>query len=1061
MPDCYLLNRMGVTLRIIFVEDSDSDAELIIRHLEVAGYTIDYERVENPDQMRSAFLKHSWDLIFSDYQLKHFDAAEALSICHEVSPDIPFIVISNILSDESVVGSLRAGARDYITKSNLTRLIPAVVRELNETKIRYEKRVAVNTLMDSEKRYRTLFSEMMEGFALYDIIYDKAGKPVDYQFNTINPAFERVTGLSVAELVGKTVKEIFPKIDVSWIERYGNVALTAIPIRFDDYSKALNRHFEVVAYCPKIGQFATIVTDITERKKAEELLHLSKGRLTRGESVSKSGNWELHFDTGLVFGSEGAQKLYGLDNDHWNFDDIKEIALPEYRDILDNALIQLIENGVPYDIEFKVRNRKSGQIIDIKSIAEYDSIGRKLFGVIQDITDRKQTEDELINRERRYRELANSLPVSVYETDLNGNITFANTTAYDWFGYEESEVSKGINLAQFIVEKERPLVQERFRQLLIHDIQMNGEYTAMRKDGSHFPSLISSFAVRSDGIITGVRGTVVDLSEQKQAHNKLKKSERTLTNLISNLPGFVYRCKNDNEWTMEYLSEGFSAITGYSVEDIMEFKKLTFNDIIHPDYRRYLQEQWQVLLADKLPLEEEYPIITKNGETRWVWERGRGIYNDDDSLIYLEGFIADITDRKRSEQIQKVLYYISTAVLTTKNLGELVEIIRNQLGNLLDTRNFYVAFYDEANGMFYTPHAVDEMDNLESWPAEKSMTGYLIKQNKALLVSEEDALKLMAAGEIHMVGSPSKLWLGVPLHEEEKIIGAFVVQSYDNPNAYSSKDVEMLEFISHQISLFVQRKRSEGEIKAALIKAEESDRLKSAFLATMNHELRTPLNHILGFSELILSGVMPEENQSFASSIHASGKNLLAIIEDVFDLALAEQANVKLRLQTFRLMDQFMENKSSFDQILQSSGKADLIQLIFKPDTHLLSMYLTVDRSKVNQVLINLFKNAVKFTNDGSIEFGYQSNAPGKLTFFIKDTGIGIPKEKQTLIFEFFRQGDDSPTRVYGGIGIGLAICQKIATILKGELSVISEPNKGSAFYLTVPVELADVSDPL
>jgi PAS domain S-box-containing protein len=318
---------------------------------------------------------------------------------------------------------------------------------------------------------------------------------------------------------------------------------------------------------------------------------------------------------------------------------------------------------------------------------------------------------------------------------------------------------------------------------------------------------------------------------------------------------------------MEYLSDGFTKITGYCVDDIMEFKSLTYNDIIHPDYREYLWDQWQELLKIKSPLEEEYPIITKSGEIKWVWERGRGIFNDDGTLIYLEGFVADITDRKRTEQIQKVLYDISTAVLTTQNLGELIEIIRNQLGKLLDTSNFYVAFYDEAKGMFYTPHAVDQMDNLESWPADKSLTGYLIKHNKALLISAKQVLTLVDNGEIEIIGTPSTLWLGVPLHEEERIIGAFVVQSYDNPNAYTKKDVEMLEFISHQISLFVQRKKAEEELKSALIKAEESDRLKSAFLATMNHELRTPLNHILGFSELILSGVMPEDNQSFATSI--------------------------------------------------------------------------------------------------------------------------------------------------------------------------------------------------
>ena len=1188
---------MGLILHILFVEDSESNVELIICQLEMAGYTVDYNRVETADMMRTAFLKQAWDLVFSDYQLKHFNATEALAISQEMSADIPFIIITNFQSEEVIVASIKAGAHDFLIKDNLVRLIPSVERELKEAKIKREKRLASEAKLETEKalaesefRYRTLFSEMMEGFALYEIIYDTAGEPFDYRFITINPAFECVTGLASTGLIGRTVKEAFPGINVSWIERYSKVALTAIPVRFDDYSISLGRHFEVVAYCPKKGQFATIVTDVTQRKKAEELLQKSKARLIRGETVSKSGNWELHFKTGLIFGSEGAQKIYGIASDHWNLEDIKEIPLPEYRALLDNALQQLVENGTPYDIEFKIRNHDSGQIIDIESIAEYDSNDQIVFGVIQDVTERRKTEaallkseenyhtlfegspdaifladsktglivdanmaasrltgkkktqiigmnhfqlhsehlqtrmsdnfnklvnnvDEienfhmaesvvmnsdgseipveilassfkvndrhlvqgvfrditdrknadvkLISSERRYRELANSLPVCVYETDLSGNITFVNETTLKWFGYTEEEVATGLNIFNFVPEYEHQRLTERFKLIITKDIYTTGEYNAKRKKDTYFPVLISSSAVKKDGVTVGVRGTMVDISDRKHTEGKLLRSERTLSNLISNLPGFVYRCKNDKNWTMDYLSDGFNSITGYSVDDILKFKKLTYNDIIHPDYRSYLWKQWQVLLKLKAPLEEEYPIICKNGEIRWVWERGRGIFNDSNELIYLEGFIADITDRKRAEQIQKVLYDISTAVLTTQNLGELVEIIRNQLGALLDTNNFYVAFYDEASGMFHTPHAVDQMDNLDSWPAEKSMTGYLIKQKKAVLVTAEDISKLVDSGEIEMIGTPAKLWLGVPLHEDEKFIGAFVVQSYDNPNAYTVKDVEMLEFISHQISLFVQRKRAEGEIKVALAKAEESDRLKSAFLATMNHELRTPLNHILGFSELILSGVMPEDNQSFASSIYASGKSLLAIVEDVFDLALAEQTNVKLRLQTFRLMDQFMENKSSFDHILQNSGKAEQIQLVFKPDTHLLAMYLTVDRSKVNQVLINLFKNAVKFTNFGTIEFGYQSNQPGKLTFYIKDSGIGIPKEKQAVIFEFFRQGDDSRTRVYGGIGIGLAIAQKITTILKGELLVISEPERGSAFYLTVPVELADVNDPL
>jgi PAS domain S-box-containing protein len=252
-------------------------------------------------------------------------------------------------------------------------------------------------------------------------------------------------------------------------------------------------------------------------------------------------------------------------------------------------------------------------------------------------------------------------------------------------------------------------------------------------------------------------------------------------------------------------------------------------------------------------------------------------------------------------------------------------------------------------------------------------------------------------------------------------------------------------------------RKNREELIAAKEKAEESNRLKTAFLATMNHELRTPLNHIIGFSDLILSGSNPEESLNYATFISHSGKNLLSIIEDVFDLALVENANIKLRNQTFSLVDHFMENKASFDEIMKNSSKYDHIRLIYKPDTNCLQEYVTADRSKINQVLTNLFKNAVKFTQHGTIEFGYRFNNKSNLSYYVTDTGIGIPQDKQDIIFDFFRQVDDSVTRNYGGIGIGLAISLKIARILKGELTVVSELGKGSTFTLTIPVVVPDI----
>jgi signal transduction histidine kinase len=336
------------------------------------------------------------------------------------------------------------------------------------------------------------------------------------------------------------------------------------------------------------------------------------------------------------------------------------------------------------------------------------------------------------------------------------------------------------------------------------------------------------------------------------------------------------------------------------------------------------------------------------------------------------------------------------------------------------------------------------------------------------VIGEETAVSAMKAGS-HDYIMKSKLNRLVPAVERElreaevRRQRHYAVKALEESEQTLKKQIVDYQALNIEyLALNEELKKSLGHIQkinADLVisknKAVESDRLKSAFLATMNHELRTPLNHILGFSDLILSGVKPELVIEYAKQINYSGKGLLSIIEDIFELALVEQADIKIRKQTFSISDLFTENKASFDYILQSSGKDEQIVLVYKPDKEFISKNITSDRSKINQVLINLFKNSVKFTESGSIEFGFKMLEDNKLRFYIKDTGIGIPPDKQTIIFDWFRQGDDSHSRLYGGVGIGLALSRKIARVLKGELTVESESGSGSTFFFTVPVEMA------
>jgi PAS domain S-box-containing protein len=246
-------------------------------------------------------------------------------------------------------------------------------------------------------------------------------------------------------------------------------------------------------------------------------------------------------------------------------------------------------------------------------------------------------------------------------------------------------------------------------------------------------------------------------------------------------------------------------------------------------------------------------------------------------------------------------------------------------------------------------------------------------------------------------------------------------------------------------------RKTQQELIIAKEKAEESDKLKTAFLASMNHELRTPLNHIMGFSQLITTAEDRDEILDCANHIYRSGEALLKMIQDIFDLALAEQSIMQPSPQLIKCFDHFFENKANLEDIFESSGKQADVTLVFSPDLNALRKSVYIDVGKVNQVLNNLFRNAVKFTHKGTIEFGFELLSKDRIRYYVKDTGIGIPPDKQEIIFDFFRQADDSNTRVYGGVGIGLAISKKVTEVMKGHLHLKSELGVGSRFCLEIP----------
>jgi signal transduction histidine kinase/CheY-like chemotaxis protein/HAMP domain-containing protein len=270
---------------------------------------------------------------------------------------------------------------------------------------------------------------------------------------------------------------------------------------------------------------------------------------------------------------------------------------------------------------------------------------------------------------------------------------------------------------------------------------------------------------------------------------------------------------------------------------------------------------------------------------------------------------------------------------------------------------------------------------------------------------------------------------------------------------YHNQNIQIKEQNETLLELHLQLKDKADELEIQKQKAEEATKLKSQFLASMSHELRTPMNSILGLSELILEDTsLKGKNRERLEVVLSSGKRLLKLINDILDLSKIEAGK----------MDVFYENVSLEEIISEIEASISPLALQkkieFKTERDLnTNLIINTDRVKLSQVLINLLGNAIKFTDEGKVEFKISAKEKESLIFSITDSGIGISKEDQALIFEEFRQIDGSTTRKYSGTGLGLTICKKIADLFKGEITLESSVGKGSTFTFTIPLNFVEV----
>ena len=450
-------------------------------------------------------------------------------------------------------------------------LMYAVARDITEHK------VAEQALFESEERYRLLFNSMLSGFALHEIIYDENGKPCDYRFLDLNPSFERLTGLRRIDILGKTVREVLPKIETYWIDTYGEVVLSGKPIHFENYSEELDRYYEVVAFRPQKNQFAVTFTDITARIRSEEALRESEERHRLLLKVSPDPIVVYDIEGKTIYVNPAFEKTFG-----WSLDELQEKQIdfvpeenwPETKEAINRMLqgekIQLFEtrrltkDGRILDIQlssslFFDRDEKPvGNIVILRDItvqkraertlrnahdelekqvkkrtAELVSTTEKLK---QEIKEHLRAEEALRESKERFRNLTEITSDWIWEVDKNGFYTYVSPKIQDMLGYEPEEII-GKTPFDLMPPEEADRVFNIFNIIRASKEPFNClENINLHKNGH--PVILESSGVPifdADGEICCYRGIDRDITGRKQTEKALMKSRESYRLLVETM----------------------------------------------------------------------------------------------------------------------------------------------------------------------------------------------------------------------------------------------------------------------------------------------------------------------------------------------------------------------------------------------------------------------------------------------------------------------------------------------------------------------------------------------
>ena len=762
--------------------------------------------------------------------------------------------------------------------------------------------------------------------------------------------------------------------------------------------------------------------EIFEKRKAEESLRESEELFRTVSEAAPVGIYRSDMDGNASFMNTALLELLGVSRVKGLSSGWRDQIHPEDRARVIQDRSKAMRSGQDFATSYRVRHTDGsirwaeGQAKPLRTI---DGKLLGYVGVVQDVTQRRKSEELLREQSTYITTLLDACPIGIVAENAEGKIEISNPAFQELFGYSTLEM-QGKSIDELISPGElHTQAAELTKQVLSGTVV---HQAVIRKHKCGLPVEVDAYGVPFvvDGVLRGQFVLYQDISERLKAQRALRQSEEMFRTLTSAAPVGIFRTGADGQ--VLYLNEKWLAMTGITAE---EGAGTGWEQVLHPDDSAWVLARWNEACSRGEEFRESYRYSNRKGETVWVDSVARPALGKGNNSGGYVGVVQDVTERvKRDAELRRS----EERFRTLSAVAPVGIVLADEEGKFTYVNEQYLRMtgLTEQEALANAWRTVIHPDDFERLERTRN---------------ESVAHKLdYTMSYRYLRRDRSVVWV------------QSIARGFQQKDGGKRGHVIVIQDVT-------ERHLAEQRLRNAKEAAEAASRAKSEFLANMSHEIRTPMNGILGMTELALDTELQPEQREYLGMVRSSAEALLAIINDILDFSKIEAGKMKLEETTFSLEDCIEEAlgplgvralKKGLDLTWTTEGRI--------PDV------LKGDPTRLRQVLINLVGNAIKFTKQGEVSVrASRASSEGiraSIQFVVSDTGIGIAPEKHRQIFDSFSQADSSTTREFGGTGLGLSISARLVHLMGGRIELQSIPGRGSKFSFTLNFDVANEEPP-